>query len=458
MAESRWEYAGRCRRVLSASSRVISTSNSMKPLQLTLNQRDRLLAEIDRHLTATTAKAERLALLVFNLCGFRSVNVTHGHAAGDAVLRTVAHRAGNVLRPCDRLFHIGNDEFAVLIIAPRTPHVAGLAAQKILSCIDTDYRIEGDVVAVSAAVGGAMFPDHAADRDGLLRSADTALHLAREQGRNFIIYDGAPVDSEEQPVRLRGELRRALEDNALRLHYQPQIDLQRGVLSGFEALVRWYRPEQGWIQPDVFIPMAEKSGLIDTLTYWSVNAALRGRVEWQAACRGAAIAVNLSARLLQSAEVVDLVSRALSIWDVEPGAPILEVTESAMMSEPDTALRVLKSLHEMGVRLSIDDFGTGYSSLAYLQKLPVSELKIDKSFVTHMADRPQDSRIVRSIIDLAHNLEMCVVAEGINDQRSLDMLVDMGCDYGQGYYIGRPMPAENLGSWLQRAHGNRSSA
>jgi EAL domain-containing protein (putative c-di-GMP-specific phosphodiesterase class I) len=204
--------------------------------------------------------------------------------------------------------------------------------------------------------------------------------------------------------------------------------------------------------------VAEKSELIDTLTYWSINVALREWLDFCVECQDGAIAVNLSARLLQSTEVVDLVSRALNIWGADPGALILEVTESAMMSDPETALRVLTRLHEMGVTLSIDDFGTGYSSLAYLQKLPVSELKIDRSFVQHMADRPQDRKIVRSIIDLAHNLDMRVVAEGIEDQRSLDMLVSMGCDYGQGFYIARPMPAGQLSGWLHQAPWRKPAA
>jgi len=430
----------------------------MNPPQLPHNQRDHLLRELDQQLELSSGIKERVALLVFNLRGFRAINVTHGHAAGDTVLRLVAERVGSALRPCDRLFHIGNDEFAVLLTALKTPQLVTLAAQKILHCIDSDCELPGEVLALSAVAGGAVFPDHAGDRDGLLRSADAALHLAREQEQNFLIYDASLVSREQQLAKLKGDLRKALNNNHLMLYYQPQIDLQRGQLSGCEALVRWNHAEQGWIPPDVFVPVAEKSELIDTLTYWSVNVALREWLEFCAGCRGGAIAVNLSARLLQSEEIVALVSRAMNIWGAEPGALIMEVTESAMMSDPETALRVLTQLHEMGVRLSIDDFGTGYSSLAYLQKLPVSELKIDKSFVQHMADRPQDRKIVRSIIDLAHNLEMRVVAEGIEDQRSLDMLVSMGCDYGQGFYIGRPMPPGQLHDWLRQVPWRRPAA
>jgi len=244
-------------------------------------------------------------------------------------------------------------------------------------------------------------------------------------------------------------LRHALDNAGLTLHYQPQVDLQQGTLSGCEALTRWNHAEHGWIRPDHFIAVAESSGLIDTLTYWSINVALR---EWSEFCGSGSpgsIAINLSAKLLQSKEVVELVGRAMNIWGAEPASLVFEVTESAMMSDPHAALHTLSALHEMGIMLSIDDFGTGYSSLAYLRNLPVGELKIDKSFVLHMAEDQQDRKIVQSIIDLAHKLEMSVVAEGIENQQTLDMLIDMGCDCGRGFYIGRPMPIADMPSWVE---------
>ena len=228
--------------------------------------------------------------------------------------------------------------------------------------------------------------------------------------------------------------------------------MQQGTLGGCEALARWKHAQLGWIRPDHFIAVAESSGLIDTLTYWSINTALR---EWSEFCQSGAqgsIAINLSAKLLQMSEVVELVSRAMNIWGAEPATLVFEVTESAMMSDPDAALRTLSALHELGITLSIDDFGTGYSSLAYLRNLPVEELKIDKSFVLHMTEDQQDRKIVQSIIDLAHNLEMRVVAEGIENQQTLDMLIAMGCDYGQGYYIGRPMPIDEMSPWMEASH------
>ena len=237
------------------------------------------------------------------------------------------------------------------------------------------------------------------------------------------------------------------------LYYQPQVDLQEGVVSGCEALVRWNEADHGWISPEVFIPVAESGELIDTLTYWSVNVALR---EWFRHCRGcsqtASISVNLSAKLLHSPEIVELIQRAMNIWGAQPGTLVLEVTESAMMVDPKMARSTLAALAELGVILSIDDFGTGYSSLAYLKNLPVGELKIDKSFILHMAEDQQDRKIVQSVIDLAHNLDLRVVAEGIENQQTLDMLVGMGCDFGQGYYIARPMPLAELPPWVESSN------
>ena len=276
---------------------VISTCSSEFPR----NRRDQLLEQLDRQLLLSGGDGARVALLVFNLQRFREINMSCGHAAGDTLLRLVAERIHGALRPCDSLFHIGNDEFAVLLTRLKSPQVVGLAAQKILDSIDADYELSGGVVSITAVAGGAVFPDHAADRDGLLRGADTALHLAREREQDFLIYNASLVSKEQQLANLKRNLSRALDNNELILHYQPQIDLQRGQFSGCEALVRWNHAEQGWIPPDVFIPVAEKSELIDTLTYWSMNVALREWLDFCVHCRDGAIAVNLSARLLQSA-------------------------------------------------------------------------------------------------------------------------------------------------------------
>jgi EAL domain-containing protein (putative c-di-GMP-specific phosphodiesterase class I) len=282
-----------------------------------------------------------------------------------------------------------------------------------------------------------------------MRDAEAAQQKARDRLQGYAVYDPSTNNGDRAWADLKGKLITALENRDLLMYYQPQVDLQRGVLAGCEAVVRWHDTERGWISPELFIPIAERSDLIDSLTYWSLNVALREWFGYRKECCGqATVSVNLSARVLHSPEVVELVRRSMSIWGVTPESLVLEVTESAMMADPRLARRTLLALAELGVILSIDDFGTGYSSLAYLKDLPVSELKIDKSFVQHMVERPQDRKIVQSAIGLAHNLELRVVAEGIEDRQTLDMLTDMDCDIGQGYFISKPMPIQDLPSWI----------
>lgn len=418
--------------------------------QLALNSapRRRLLEQLDQQVAAARASGDRLALLVVNLRRFRQINIGFGHQLGDRVLEQVFTRIREALRPDDLLFHIGNDEFAVVLTGLRTPQVATLAAKKILAGISANIEIQEHTLAVAAVAGAAVFPDHAASRDDLLKAADAALHYAREQQLDYSVYDASTRCEDARIARLKGNLRSALDNGDLMLHYQPQLNLQQGTLSGIEALARWHHREMGWIRPDIFIAVAETIGLIDELTYWSLNVALREWSQFTAACPASSVAINLSARLLHSPELVPMVERAMNIWGASPGAVVLEVTESAMMADPDAALRTLNALHEMGITLSIDDFGTGYSSLAYLKKLPVAELKIDKSFVMHMGANREDRKIVQSVIDLAHTLDMEVVAEGVESDQTLNMLLAMGCDYAQGFHIARPMPVSQLEAWL----------
>jgi len=410
-------------------------------------QRQLLLDQLQRQVDSARATGEKLALLMVNLCKFRQINIGFGHEAGDHVLEQVHARIRGALRPDDLLFHVGNDEFAVVLTQLRSPQVTRLAVEKILARIGENIDVNDQALAVSAVAGAAVFPDHAGSRDELLKAADSALYFASEQQLPYSVYDASTRSEDARIANLKGNFRSALENGDLTLHYQPQLNLQQGVLSGGEALARWHHSEMGWIRPDIFVGIAEKIGLIDSLTYWSLNVALREWFQLGRDFSSASVAVNLSAKLLQSPELVPMVERALNIWGASPGSVVLEVTESAMMADPDTALRTLTGLHEMGITLSIDDFGTGYSSLAYLKKLPVAELKIDKSFVMQMAENRQDRKIVQSVIDLAHTLDMQVVAEGIENERTLNMLVAMGCDYGQGFYIARPMPVTELGTW-----------
>jgi diguanylate cyclase (GGDEF)-like protein len=409
-------------------------------------QRTSLLEKLDQLI----ADGERCGLLVFNLDQFRDINIELGHTAGDQVLQAVVQRVSDVIRAGDGLYRIGGDEFAVVLAELRSPQLAELAANKVVEAIATPVEITGTRLSLSVHAGVAIFPDQADSARELLKGADTALNEARRSRSDYRLYDTLLRDQGRYKSDLRCELQAALDHNALMLYYQPQIDLKQGTLGGVEALARWNHDSRGWIAPDSFIPVAESSELIDSLTYWSLNVALR---EWFKQCKECAsstpISLNLSARLLHSPEVVDLVARALNIWGAPSGSLVMEVTESAMMVDPKIALRTLTALNEMGVTIAIDDFGTGYSSLAYLKKLPVGELKIDKSFVMHMSENDMDRKIVQSVIDLAHTLELQVVAEGVENVASLEMLASMGCDYAQGYYIAKPMLLTDMPGWLE---------
>ncbi|MGD8936439.1 MAG: bifunctional diguanylate cyclase/phosphodiesterase [Thiogranum sp.] len=408
--------------------------------------RDALLAALDKAATVWP----RFALLVLNLVGFRDINIEFGHAVGDRVLAWVAQRIRSVLRANDALFHVGADEFAIILGDLKSPQLVELAARKMLELVHDRIELQGTEIVLGARVGAALFPDRAATSSELMRHADAAQQKARKGMQGFAVYEPLTDGGSLLSPTLKGKLKSALDKGELALYYQPQVDLRRGIVAGCEALVRWHDAERGWISPELFVPVAETSDLVETLTYWSINVALR---EWfgqcGSCCPGGSVSVNLSARLLQSPDIVELVRRAMSIWGVTRRALVLEVTESAMLADSRAARSTLLALADLGVTLAIDDFGTGYSSLEYLKNLPVSELKIDKGFVLSMLERVADRKIVQSAIDLAHSLDMRVVAEGIENQQTLEMLVAMGCDIGQGYYISEPIPIDKLPSWAR---------
>ncbi len=405
-----------------------------------------LLAALDEWLGGPAPGPGALGLV--NLEGFRAINIGFGHETGDRVLAAVVDAIRGLLRPKDRLFRVGADEFAVLLREVRNPRVAELALERLATCTHMNLAQGEGFIPVRSRAGMALFPEHARDAAELLRHADAALHCATSQTHPWCLYDPQREAEEAAWLGLRGDLEAAIHEGELALHYQPQIDLRTGRLAGGEALTRWHHPERGFVPPDIFVPLAEQCGLIDALTYWSLNAALRqcGMCRQHLGC--VTVAVNLSARILHAADVVPLVKRAMTIWNTQPGALTLEVTESAMMENPAAALETLQALTENGVIVAIDDFGTGHASLAYLRDLPVHKLKIDKSFVLDMANNRHDQLLVRSIIDLAHNFGIRVVAEGVENEATLALLYEMGCDYAQGYHIARAMPADEMLAWV----------
>jgi diguanylate cyclase (GGDEF)-like protein/PAS domain S-box-containing protein len=415
---------------------------------------NRLLLQ-DR-LTQAIRMAERdgrtFALCVIDLDRFKDVNDTLGHLAGDQLLQEVAWRLRNALRASDTVARLGGDEFAV-VLPDADMSAATLAAEKIVEALGASLVLEGHEVAVGASVGIAVYPENGGDSDTLLRRADVAMYVAKQTRGGYVVYAPDQDQSSSQRLTLVGALRRAIADDELTLYYQPKVDCRSGAVAGVEALVRWQHPLQGLILPDRFIPLAEQTGLIRPLTRWVLNAAVRQTREWHDAGLMLSVAVNLSAHDLQDPELPKRVAELLAQWAVDAEWLKLELTESALMADPTQSLQVLTELCNLGVRIAIDDFGTGYSSLGYLKHLPAHEIKIDRSFVADMAGEARDHAIVRSTIDLGHNLGLSAVAEGVEDQRTLELLSGLGCDLAQGYFLSRPLPASSVAEWCRNRAG-----
>jgi diguanylate cyclase (GGDEF)-like protein/PAS domain S-box-containing protein len=399
------------------------------------------------------------ALLVMDLDRFKEVNDTFGHYYGDALLRQVGERLQAALRGGDTLARLGGDEFAVVLeVADRVGAVD--VADRLLRALDVPFAVEGHNLSVGASIGIALFPDHAGDADTLLRRADVAMYVAKRSGNGHALYAFDQDQHSPGRLALAGELRHAIEHDQLVLHYQPKLELRTGAIIGVEALVRWRHPQHGLVAPDQFIPLAEQTGLIRPLSKWVLAEALRQYEAWRVAGFELPVAVNVSMRDLHDPQLLDTIGDLLAAWNLAPLALNLEITESSLMTEPDRTLAVLAGLREIGVGMAIDDYGTGYSSLGYLKQLPVVELKIDRSFVRDMARDRSDLAIVRSTVELAHNLGLRVVAEGVEDAATQQLLAELGCDQAQGYYISRPLPNTELTDWLNHRlwQGERRAA
>jgi EAL domain-containing protein (putative c-di-GMP-specific phosphodiesterase class I) len=314
------------------------------------------------------------------------------------------------------------------------------------------------VLDLDASVGIAVYPEHGGDAAQLLQHADVAMYAAKHAHAGFMVYDPAVDQHSPRRLALLGGLRRALEADQLLLDYQPKADLRSGQVIGVEALVRWRHPDHGLLGPGEFIPLAERTGLIHPLTRWVLDAALDQVAEWARADYQLSVAVNVSTRCLLDPGLPDRVAERLAARQLPAGSLVLEVTESAVMADPARALDVLGRLHALGIGLALDDFGTGYSSMAYLKTLPVDELKVDRSFVGQMATSPSDAMIVRSTIELGHNLGLRVVAEGVETQETWEQLLALGCDVAQGYLLGRPMAAADLARWLREVASGAGGA
>jgi diguanylate cyclase (GGDEF)-like protein len=389
------------------------------------------------------------ALLLIDLDRFKEVNDTLGHHCGDQLLVQVGQRLRAALRGVDTVARLGGDEFAVLLPRITTGEGAVTVAGKLQAALQEPFTLQGLALEVEASIGLALYPEHGSDPDELLQRADIAMYVAKDTHAGFVLFD--PRQDQHSPRRLAllGELRRAIEGRQLLLHYQPKIDAHSGQVLGVEALVRWQHPTHGLVPPAEFIPLAERTGLIGPLTHYVMDAALHQCRDWRQAGHELPVAVNVSARRLLDLAFPDEVAELLARWEVPARLLVVEITESAIMADPAHAMQILGRLNQMGVGLSIDDFGTGYSSMAYLKSLPVHELKVDRSFVSQMTSNSSDAVIVRSTVDLGRNLGLRVVAEGVEDQTTLEALDALGCDAVQGYHVSRPVTPDDLIDWLE---------
>jgi diguanylate cyclase (GGDEF)-like protein len=388
-------------------------------------------------------------LLLIDLDRFKEVNDTLGHHHGDQLLIQVGERLRGSLREVDTVARLGGDEFAVLLPRIQTAEGAVAVAGKLQAAFDEPFRLDNLALDVETSIGVALYPEHGSDPDELLQRADIAMYVAKDTHAGFVLFDPSHDQHSPRRLALLGELRRAIDQQQLLLHYQPKIDAHTSQVLGVEALVRWQHPTHGLIPPGDFIPLAERTGLIGPLTHYVLDAALQQCHDWRQDGHELPVAVNISARRLLDLDFPDEVAGLLTHWRVPARLLVVEITESTIMADPTHAIQILGRLNEMGVQLSVDDFGTGYSSMAYLKTLPVHELKVDRSFVAQMTSDSRDAVIVHSTIDLGRNLGLRVVAEGVEDSLTLQHLVLLGCHAAQGYHISRPVPAEDLITWLQ---------
>ena len=412
-----------------------------------------LRQRVEHALAHTNAAGDRVAVLLIDLDHFKEINDTLGHLHGDRLLRRIAERLAAAVRPGDTVARLGGDEFAVVLAPVPSTADAIRLAESLRSRIDEPIDIDGVVMRTEASIGVAVAPDHGRDVDTMLRRADIAMYVAKGGRVGIAEYDRSQERHSPARLALAGELRRALEQLELTVHYQPQAALRTGLVTGVEALVRWQHPSRGLVGPDEFVPLAENTGLIGPLTIAVLERAVAQVRAWDGIGVHVDVAVNLSSRTLLDGRLPDIVSDLLMRHDVAGPRLELEITESMIADDPERAMEIIAALHKLGVRLALDDFGTGYSSLANLRDLEVSRLKIDRTFTRSMTEREADAVIVGTTVELAHRLGLEVVAEGVESQEAWDWLDEMNCDLAQGYWLARPMDAEHATAWLTGRRG-----
>jgi diguanylate cyclase (GGDEF)-like protein len=410
---------------------------------------------IEQAILAARRQERSSIVMLLDIDRFREINDALGHETGDLLLREVGARLSGELRASETFARLGGDEFGILLPAGRIDE-AMRVAQRVHASLEAPFTLKDLPLEVATSIGVVAYPEHGGDADTLLQRADVAMYVAKDGHAGTAVYDPEQDTNDAVRLTLAGELRRALENEELVVHFQPKAELDTGLVVGAEALVRWQHPERGFIPPNEFVPIAERTGLIKPLSRYVLAAAIRQCAAWNAAGFELHVAVNLTIPDLLDLELPDGIGGVLAETGVRADQLELEITESMILADPFRVRLVLNRLNEMGLRLAIDDFGTGYSSLAYLRSLPVQTIKIDRSFVMDMSENANDATIVRSTIELGRNLGLRVVAEGVESQEVWDALRAQGCSLAQGYFIGRPTAAEDLRGTLEERGARRS--
>lgn len=439
------------------SHQIIQRQNALKEQALNdsltaLPNRLKMQERLEYHLKIANRRQCSLIFMMLDLNHFKEVNDTLGHHIGDQLLIQVGKRLKQVLRDTDTVARLGGDEFAILLpFADKKSAVA--IAEKINQSIEKPFKVHSYTLHISVSIGICEYPNDGVDMHSLMQHSDVAMYISKKKKTKFSFYDSnADVHSVDR-LSLGSDLRLAINKNQLQLYFQPKYNLSTGNIIGAEVLLRWEHPVMGFVSPELIVETAEHMGFINELTYWIINKALSECAKCHKKGIGYNIAINLSVHNLRDSKLYKKINYALKEYGLVSKHLTLEVTESAMMTNPEQSIEVLNQLSEIGINISIDDFGTGFSSLAYIKQMPVGELKIDKSFVIDMRDDKNDAVIVRSTIELGHNLGLNVVAEGVEDKETWTMLKDMNCDYAQGYFMSRPLPAEEFRIWVKE-HSN----
>jgi diguanylate cyclase (GGDEF)-like protein len=412
-----------------------------------LPNRALLMDRIEHNIKISNRAKQTFCLLMIDLDRFKEINDTLGHNIGDHLLVDVGKRIQNAVRETDTVARLGGDEFAVLLPNTDRGH-AETIARGIVDELQNSFAINGLQLYVAASIGVTFYPDHGTEAQDLLQHADVAMYVAKRNQNGIVVYDEDKDTHSVEHFSMISDLRDALAEDALSLHFQPMFNMKTMDVISVEALLRWEHKEYGFVSPDRIVELAEQTGLIKPITYWVVENALRQVQNWRQKGIELGVSVNLSVVNLRDESLSDDMIAVVEKFKLPRDCLTLEITESAMMANPMRAIEILKKLDQVGIRLSVDDFGTGYSSLAYLKQLPVDELKVDKSFIINLDKDESDAAIVRSTVDLAHNLDLKVVAEGVESETVWNMLWGLGCDHAQGFFMSKPLPANELQDWL----------